>query len=419
VPPAATAAFEITQLDLPAQKIQAIEQAAPDRAPAKPAKPRKVLVYGRVPTHSASVPPCFKAVEILGKKTGAFETVSTGDPAAFLPENLRQFDAVVMNNTHETEPMLPLNFKSLDPDRQAAARRCEAACKKSLIEFVRGGKGLAGMHGAAAVWGKKWPEYLDMIGGEYAGHFVDKVWIRSEEPGHPLCAALEGKSFEIRDEIYGFGPPVFSRAKVRVLLTLDLSQGLEPKNRPDKDYAVSWVRPYGDGRVFYCSLGHFGDVYANPHVLRHYLAGIQFAIGDLKAEAGPRGTETAPATSAAKPVVEVREVHDKSEGSAVNVKIDGETMVVKAISPRGIGGVRIALTSGEWPKKVKVLLAYSKEKPFGKIEGAGAALEKTGTKVGEDRKNLEPTKIEGGFELTIPATEFKVLYIHWVDFWRN
>ena len=42
--PAATAAFGITQVDLPADKVQAIEQAAPDQAPAKPAKPRKVLV---------------------------------------------------------------------------------------------------------------------------------------------------------------------------------------------------------------------------------------------------------------------------------------------------------------------------------------------------------------------------------------
>jgi type 1 glutamine amidotransferase len=51
---------------------------------------------------------------------------------------------------------------------------------------------------------------------------------------------------------------------------------------------VSWVRPYGKGRVFYCTLGHAKTAYTNPAVMKHYLAGIQFAIGDLKADASPR-----------------------------------------------------------------------------------------------------------------------------------
>ena len=54
--------------------------------------------------------------------------------------------------------------------------------------------------------------------------------------------------------------------------------------RKDDDYAVSWVRTYGQGRVFYCSLGHREEVLWNPLILRHYLAGIQFALGDLEAD---------------------------------------------------------------------------------------------------------------------------------------
>jgi type 1 glutamine amidotransferase len=44
---------------------------------------------------------------------------------------------------------------------------------------------------------------------------------------------------------------------------------------------------YYKGRVFYCSLGHREDIFWNPLVLRHYLAGIQFAFGDLEADATP------------------------------------------------------------------------------------------------------------------------------------
>jgi type 1 glutamine amidotransferase len=68
----------------------------------------------------------------------------------------------------------------------------------------------------------------------------------------------------------------------------------DPGKRPDKDYAISWVREYGKGRVFYCALGHAAPTYWNPAVLKHFLAGIQFAIGDLKAEAKPVAANPAP-----------------------------------------------------------------------------------------------------------------------------
>jgi len=267
------------------EQARAVEKAAPDRPPAKPAGPRRVLVYGRVPTHPESVAACFQAMEILGRKSGAFEAVTSGDPAAFLPESLKRFDAVIMNNTHEQHPLLPFNFKELGKDEQATAQKREEVLKRSLLDFVAGGKGIVGIHGAAC--SVQWPEYLELIGGSYGGHLTERVWVKAEEPEHPLCRPLEGKSFDIHDEIYLFNAP-YSRARVRVLLGLDLGKTADPAKRADKDYAVSWVRTYGKGRVFYCSLGHVAQAYRNPVLLRHYLAGIQFAIGDLPAEAAPR-----------------------------------------------------------------------------------------------------------------------------------
>ena len=64
---------------------------------------------------------------------------------------------------------------------------------------------------------------------------------------------------------------------------MDLSKG----SRTDGSYPVSWVDTYGRGRVFYCSLGHRDEIYWNASVLKHYLAGIQFALGDLEAPAEP------------------------------------------------------------------------------------------------------------------------------------
>ena len=47
------------------------------------------------------------------------------------------------------------------------------------------------------------------------------------------------------------------------------------------------IATYGKGRTFYCSLGHRQEIYVNPMILRHYLAGIQFALGDLECDATP------------------------------------------------------------------------------------------------------------------------------------
>ena len=80
-----------------------------------------------------------------------------------------------------------------------------------------------------------------------------------------------------------------------MLLSLDTARTDMNKpdiKRTDGDFALSWIRNYGQGRVFYCALGHQQDVYWRPAILKHYLAGIQFAMGDLEADAAPRAAST-------------------------------------------------------------------------------------------------------------------------------
>jgi type 1 glutamine amidotransferase len=58
--------------------------------------------------------------------------------------------------------------------------------------------------------------------------------------------------------------------------------------RTDGDYGLSWIRRDGKGRVFYFALGHREDgIYRSREMLQHLLAGIQYAIGDLKADDSP------------------------------------------------------------------------------------------------------------------------------------
>ena len=82
---------------------------------------------------------------------------------------------------------------------------------------------------------------------------------------------------------------------MRVLLSLDpiatdMMQGrcFGRCLRDDNDYPVAWIRQHGKGRVFYTSLGHNPDLFWDPRMLAMFLAGTQYALGDLEADATPR-----------------------------------------------------------------------------------------------------------------------------------
>ncbi|HUT37496.1 MAG TPA: ThuA domain-containing protein [Planctomycetota bacterium] len=285
------------------RELQQIEAAAPDKAPAAPAKPRRVLCYGRLWTHLANA---FteESVKIFGRKTGAFEVVAGDDPRLLLPESLKTFDALFLNGLHDPQPFLPLNWKTLPPDELAAAKKLDTEIKQSILAFVmEDGKGIAGIEGSIAALGD-WKEFGEMMGAFYNGHYRGKHVYKVEEPKHPVAACLEGKDIELDDQSYLPGPP-YSRKKVRVLLSLDLTKTPDPTTNEkqawlkghekrqvdytgrEKDYAISWVRQHGKGRVFYCSLGVDWRTYLNPAFLRYLLAGIQFAIGDLPGDTTP------------------------------------------------------------------------------------------------------------------------------------
>jgi type 1 glutamine amidotransferase len=277
------------------QDIKKIEMAIPDAPPATPARPRKVLVWGRLWTHAGNAF-AEEAVRIMGRKTGAFDVVVTDDPRLLLPENLGKFDALFLNNLHDQQPFLPPDWKTLPKDRLADAQEIDKAVKQSILAFVaEEGKGVAGVHGAIAAL-KKWSAFGEMMGAFHGGHWGGPQVLKLDDPDHPVNACFGGKPFRVSDESYVPGPP-YSRRKLHVLLSLDLTQSTDPaekaewlknvmKGRP-RDYAISWVKPYGKGRVFYCCLGHSTNTYLNPLYLRHVLAGIQFVIGDLPGDATP------------------------------------------------------------------------------------------------------------------------------------
>ena len=86
-------------------------------------------------------------------------------------------------------------------------------------------------------------------------------------------------SFVLRDEIYQMTN--YSRDKVRVLMRLDVSKlDMRNKNvhRTDGDFAVTWAKMYGKGRVFYTSLGHVEENWDKPEFQQMITAAIQWAM---------------------------------------------------------------------------------------------------------------------------------------------
>lgn len=258
-----------------------IMSALPDRAPATPRKPRKLLifdlnvVYGGHPSRfHANL-----AFQEMGKKTGAFEAVITRDPRVFEKETLATFDAVFFNNT--------VGNQFDDPQ-----------LRQNLMEFVYGGGGFMGTHGATVAfwrWGPKggddWREFGRMLGGRGANHraMQEQVVMKVDSPGHPLMAPFPAGGFDLCDEFFRVGEP-YSRDRVRVLFSIDTEKtdlSAKPHERQDEDYAAAWVRHYGRGRVFYSTVGHNPYQFWDPTMLKFYLGAAQFALGDLPAPTIP------------------------------------------------------------------------------------------------------------------------------------
>jgi type 1 glutamine amidotransferase len=281
--------------EVPEHRQKQIEAAAPEKPQVAPKQPRRVLIWDtpfmdESPHKGYCIPFGTYAMQVLGVKTGAFEPVVSDDVAMFLPENLKQFDAIVMNNSNgqwirPTEADME-RLREHGADQDAV----EQLLRQSFMDWVSNGAGVVAYHHAIA-GNSHWPEFQELLGATYWGHpWNEEVGVKVEEPDTPLLAAFNGKDFRLAEEIFQFNEP-YSREKLRVLLSLDVentNMGVQWIHRTDNDFALAWVRPYGKGRVFYTAFGHHTEIYWNPTLLRFYLDGIQFATGDLEAPMEPR-----------------------------------------------------------------------------------------------------------------------------------
>lgn len=169
-------------------------------------------------------------------------------PGAILDAELQnRFDVILAYHQGEK---LGLNREELD----------------NLMSFVRRGGGWVGLHCAADSW--KWcRDYVAMVGGVFQSHPPFQPLTAQRVLGdHPVLAGVA--DFTNPDEFYYLD--ACSLEDKSVLLT---GQGpTDQKTRP-----LAWTKTYGEGRVFYTTLGHGPEAHGSAAFHRLVANAIQWS----------------------------------------------------------------------------------------------------------------------------------------------
>ena len=254
-----------------------IDAAIPRQAPAKPARPRKLLVTDiQMYSGHSTIPHGNYMIELMAKYTGAFVPTFSNDQEMLKYPKIKEFDAVFFNNV--------CGMVHNDPE-----------VRESLLRYIREGGGLGGNH-AVTYANLNWPEFADMMGGWAGQHRVEEQVLKIEDANSPLMKPFGSEPFTHTDEFYIFPPySPYSREKQHVLMSIDVEKSdrgfggrfSELSTRPDQDYGVAWVKGYGKGRTYFTPLGHTTIMYTDKRWTGHLLAAIQYLLGDLPTDETP------------------------------------------------------------------------------------------------------------------------------------
>jgi type 1 glutamine amidotransferase len=219
----------------------------------------------------------------MARKTKAFSVDLSDQYSVFDKKVLKNYDAIVFNSS---------SSPNLNTDQREA-----------ILSFIRSGKGVVGIHMATDFDG--WEEGTAMIGGRWNGHpwTSDGTWaFKLNDPYHQLNTAFGETGFWFQDEIYQYKPESYQgEESLRILVSLDMSKGAvldameeekylkyqETYGEGPREVPVSWIRTYGEGRVFYTNFGHREETYTNPVVMKHLYDGILYALDYRQLDATP------------------------------------------------------------------------------------------------------------------------------------
>jgi type 1 glutamine amidotransferase len=229
--------------------------------------------------------------------SGRFDVRVVEEPAGTTRETLSVYDVVVSDY---------------------CGPRWGAATEQALVDFVRGGKGLVAVHGAAygfsghdvladghartGIVQPAWKEHAQLVGGWWpeapskqfhgARHSFPVRFVDRE---HPVTKGL-GDGFTATDELY-HQMTVLPSARVLATAWSDPATGGTGRDEP-----ILWVNTLGGGRAYFTALGHEVAAMQNEGFATAFLRGTEWAATGA-VTLPPRAGKTAPAADALRVLV--------------------------------------------------------------------------------------------------------------------
>jgi len=123
--------------------------------------------------------------------------------------------------------------------------------EQGLLEAVRSGVGVAGWHGGMGDSFRANPDYQFMVGGQWVAHpgGVIDYEVHIVDHRDPITAGLS--DFKMHSEQYYMHVDPSNQVLATTTFSGEHCPWIAGCVMP-----VAWKRMYGQGRVFYCSLGH-------------------------------------------------------------------------------------------------------------------------------------------------------------------
>jgi uncharacterized protein len=144
-----------------------------------------------------------------------------------------------------------------------------------LLSAVAAGTGVAGWHGMVASFRASLAYHL-VIGGAFLEHpgGTDQVYrVTITDSEHEVTAGV--RDFSVRTEQYYLQVDPNNRVLAETVFSGEHLPWLAGCRMP-----VAWVRTWGQGRVFYCAIGHRPADLAEPEVARMIRQGFGWAARD-------------------------------------------------------------------------------------------------------------------------------------------
>jgi len=166
--------------------------------------------------------------------------------------------------------------------------------KQKLLEAIAAGKGFVGFHSTSFTIPSKGADidpFLVMLGGEFVTHGAPQeaaLVLVPPFPGASDLGCAEGLSFT--DEWYSLK----NFPKDLHVILVQETKYLKGDCYRRPDYPSTWARMHGRGRVFYTSLGHFNEIWADPFFQAIVIGGLAWALGNAKADVKPNIDQVAP-----------------------------------------------------------------------------------------------------------------------------